>query len=507
MIAAVAAAGKLETEMKFGAWPGFTLPDLHDVVPGVTVGEPTTFDLDAIYVDTEDLRLVRNGVSLRRRTGEGATRWTLKLPSTGGDGDALRRREFDVETDVGSVPPELADLVVGWVRGAALAPVATIRTTRHRVDLLRDGRRLAEVDDDVVTVVEGDEVAARFREIEVELADGASSDLLALVAGALERAGAGAPDRTTKVVRALGPRALAPPDLTVAEVGPRATTAEVVRAALAEAARRLVERDHVVRLDDDVEGVHQARVATRRLRTVLATFGPVLDGDVVEGLRAELGWLAGLLGVVRDTDVLLERLRDAASTLDAVDRGAVAAVLARLERERAERFASLLGEMRTARYVELLDRVVATALEPPLTRAARGPAAEAVAALVRPRWIGLRRAVAGLGPQPAEDDLHEVRILVKKARDAVEVVVPVVGQPARRLADALDVLQRELGELSDAAVAQEWLRALTPSVPPAQAMVVGQLVGDQRRRSRAAGELWPQAWAACERKANVRWLG
>jgi CHAD domain-containing protein len=276
---------------------------------------------------------------------------------------------------------------------------------------------------------------------------------------------------------------------------------------LAVAARRLVERDHVVRLDDDVEGVHQARVATRRLRTVLATFGPVLDGDVVEGLRAELGWLAGLLGVVRDTDVLLERLRDAASTLDAVDRGAVAAVLARLERERAERFASLLGEMRTARYVELLDRVVATALEPPLTRAARGPAAEAVAALVRPRWIGLRRAVAGLGPQPAEDDLHEVRILVKKARDAVEVVVPVVGQPARRLADALDVLQRELGELSDAAVAQEWLRALTPSVPPAQAMVVGQLVGDQRRRSRAAGELWPQAWAACERKANVRWLG
>ncbi len=74
-------AGKLEREVKFGAWPGFVLPDLTDVAPGVTVTDGPELDLDATYVDTDDLRLVRRGVSLRRRTGEGAPRWTLKLPT------------------------------------------------------------------------------------------------------------------------------------------------------------------------------------------------------------------------------------------------------------------------------------------------------------------------------------------------------------------------------------------------------------------------------------------
>ena len=265
-------AGKLEREVKFGAWPGFVLPDLTDVAPGVTVTDGPELDLDATYVDTDDLRLVRRGVSLRRRTGEGAPRWTLKLPS-GGGGLALSRREFDVETDATEVPDQLSDLIRGWVRRDPLVVVATIRTRRRLLYLVGEQGELAEVADDVVSVVEGDEqVAARFREIEVELAPHASGDLLVLVAGALERAGAGAPDRTTKVVRALGPRALAPPDLTAPEVGPDATMALLVHAGLTKAARQVVDHDHVIRLDDDVEGVHKARVGLRRMRSNLQTF-------------------------------------------------------------------------------------------------------------------------------------------------------------------------------------------------------------------------------------------
>ena len=73
--------GSLEREIKLGAWPGFAMPDLTDVAPGVQVVAEPALDLDATYVDTADLQLVRNGVSLRRRTGEGPPRWTLKLPS------------------------------------------------------------------------------------------------------------------------------------------------------------------------------------------------------------------------------------------------------------------------------------------------------------------------------------------------------------------------------------------------------------------------------------------
>lgn len=500
--------GKLEQEMKFGAWPGFTLPDLNDVAPGVTVSQAVTLDLDAVYVDTPDLRLVRRGVSLRRRTGEGATRWTLKLPDAGHGGAALARREFDVDTDATLVPGELIDLITGWVRRTPVVPVATIRTRRHRWVLEdAEGHDLAEIDDDVVSVIEGEEqVAARFREIEVELASGGSPDLLTLVASALLAAGAGAPDRTIKVVRALGPRALAPPDLFVPEVGPHATMAELVHVGLARAARQVVDHDHVIRLDDDVEGVHKARVGTRRLRSDLRTFAPVLDTEWAETLRHDLRWLAGLLGVVRDTDVLLERLWASVGRLDEGDHGEGALVVGRLEQQRHQQVAEVLAEMRTDRYVDLLERVAEAGEHPALTRGARERAAGAVPALVRPRWVKLRRAVKTLGPQPADQELHAVRILAKRARYAVDVAVPVVGAPAEGLSGALAGLQDVLGELHDTSVAISWLRGLTTSLPHAQAMVSGQLIGAERQRAAELRMLWPSAWAACDRKSLVRWL-
>jgi CHAD domain-containing protein len=499
---------RLEQEMKFGAWPGFTLPDLDGVAPGVTVAEAPTLDLDAVYVDTPDLRLVRRGVSLRRRTGEGATRWTLKLPDLSGGGPALARREFDVETDATSVPDELADLVVGWVRRSPVGPVATIRTCRHRWTVQDpDGVDLAEIADDLVSVIEDDDqVAARFREIEVELASGASPDILSLVAGALARAGAGAPDPTSKIVRALGPRALAPPDLTPPDVGAHATLAELVHAGLARSARQVIDHDHVIRLDDDIEGVHKVRVGLRRMRSDLQTFAPVLESEWAEGLRRDLRGLAGSLGVVRDTDVLLERLWAAVVHLDERDHGDAALVVRRLEQQRHAQVAALLAEMRTDHYVDLLERVAAAGERPAVTHAARVRADQALPALVRPRWRKLRRAVAALGPRPADDELHAVRILVKRTRYAVDVAVPVVGAPAERLSGALAGLQDVLGELHDTAVATAWLRGLTATLPHAQAMVAGQLIGGERRRAQELRAVWPSAWSACDRRSLVRWL-
>ena len=71
---------------------------------------------------------------------------------------------------------------------------------------------------------------------------------------------------------------------------------------------RLMRHDPVVRLDTDPEGVHHARVATRRLRSDLRTFRTVLDQEWTAALREELGWLGGELGAARDAGVLLERL-------------------------------------------------------------------------------------------------------------------------------------------------------------------------------------------------------
>jgi CHAD domain-containing protein len=502
--------GAVETELKLGARPGFELPDLTGVAPGVTVVDLPTLDLDATYVDTADLRLVRRGASLRRRTGEGEPRWTLKLPDTGDGGAALSRRELDVRTADPEVPAAIADLVTAWVRSAPLAPVTVIRTRRRRRALRgADDAPLAEIDDDEVSVLDDGEVAARFREVEVELAPGASADLLTLVGDALGAAGAGRPDRTSKVARALGPRAMAPSEPEVPALTDASTLAELVVAGIAAPVRSLLDHDPVIRLDDDVEGVHKARVATRRLRSNLHTFASCVDARWAGALRDDLADLAGLLGAVRDSDVLLANLWSDLATLDPVDRPQGALLLSRLSEERAGHLATLLAELRSPEYIALLDRLVEAAAAPPLDgrdgRVDRR-AVDVVPELVAPRWKRLRRAVSDLGDDPTDADLHRVRILAKRTRYAADVAVPVVGEPAARLTASLARLQDVLGEVNDAAVAGEWLRRVAPTVTHAEAFAAGQLLTVRRQRAARLRGGWRSVWEDCARKGNVRWL-
>ena len=83
----------------------------------------------------------------------------------------------------------------------------------------------------------------------------------------------------------------------------------------------------------DPEGIHQARVACRRIRSALQTFGPVLDPAWAEALRAELGTLAADLGAVRDAEVLLMRLRSSAAQRG-LEEAATDRLLRRLEDDR-----------------------------------------------------------------------------------------------------------------------------------------------------------------------------
>src|SRR5437762_5038097 len=334
---------KIEREVKRAAWGGFAVPPLDDVAPDVSAAPLKTKKLDATYYDTRDLRLARAGVSLRHRVGDDPP-WTVKLPE-GEAGPVMSRREFPFAGPAGAVPAEAAALVRAYARSEALAPVARLKTERARVGLSFDGAQVAEIADDEVSVYHGRRLASRFREVEVEVEDTAPDGLLPAVVERLRDAGAGAPDKTPKVVRALGPRALEPLPGAVTAVGPDSTTGEVVRAAVANALARIVAHDPGVRLGDDPEDVHQARVGTRRLRSDLRTFRPLLDADWVAGLREEAGWYAALLGDVRDTEVLMERLEHQAHGLPKEDFAAVKPILTRLARERAGARGRLLAGM------------------------------------------------------------------------------------------------------------------------------------------------------------------
>src|SRR5205809_3937227 len=132
-----------ETEAKYDAPASVALPGLDDLPQVAGTSGPDEEQLEAEYYDTGDLRLIRAGITLRRRRGGHDAGWHLKLPA---GADTRQEIQLPLGRAGRRVPAELAKLVRGWTRGAALGPVAQIGTIRQRRALLDgQGESLAEV--------------------------------------------------------------------------------------------------------------------------------------------------------------------------------------------------------------------------------------------------------------------------------------------------------------------------------------------------------------------------
>jgi CHAD domain-containing protein len=507
----------LEEERKYEVEPGFALPELAGALPeGGRVVRCAPVSLRATYYDTADLRLARAGASLRYRRGDERP-WTLKLPT---DVPGIRH-EISRGGPSGTVPAELAGAVTAYVRGAALSPATVLRTTRRVYELRgRDGSLLAELDDDSVAVLDGKAVRSRFREIEVERHDGGRK-LLDRVGEQLRAAGAATGTFTPKHVRALG--GVGPADLVrpCGTLSRKASAGDVVTEALRADVVRMLSHDPLVRLrialPDGDTAVHQMRVGCRRLRSDLRTFAPLLERAWVEPLRAELGWIAGVLGGARDAEVLRARLRRTAGAdpLAPLDDAAVARIDAELAARYEEAVTELDAAMRGERYVALLELLVAAAASPRLVAArAAQPARELLPRLVGKPWRQLAYGADGvsgagaLDPVAPDDDWHLVRIRAKRARYAAEAVAGLLGGPAAELARAVTVVQTLLGEHQDAVIAADTWLSIARSDPDDHTLAVtaGRLVEREREAVRAVREAFPDAWAAADRRRLTQWL-
>src|SRR2546428_4526178 len=490
----------LEREVKLAAPPAFLLPDLEDVAAAVETSPVDERRLETVYYDTPDLRLARWGANLRIRQGEG---WTLKLPSTS-EGPALTRRELEFPGDAGRPPDAAVALVIGDVRLSCLVPVASRATVRRRVQLKnREGTLLAEVVDDDVSVIQGLRVQNRFREVEVELKDQSADRLLDPILARLRGAGAADEDPTSKLVRALGARATAVPEVDPVALTPSSTAGDVVRHAIAVSVASLMRHDPGVRLGDDPEDVHRARVATRRLRSQLRTFRALLDTEWANALREDLRWLGSGLGSVRDRQVMAQRIRSRSNALAEDDGPTVADLAAELQAESEEARGRLVLDMRSDRYIDLIERLVEASRAPALTADAQPRAELVLAGLARRDWKQLRKGVAALPDQPADAELHRIRILAKRVRYAAEAAEPIAGKRAGRTADAAAALQDVLGDHQDSVTAQQWLREAGEG---GRAFVAGELTALEREMAAHDRAAWHNVWKKVDRKRLRRWM-
>lgn len=440
----MAIATHLETERKYDAAADATLPALRDI-PGVTrVDDPRSERLAAIYFDTADQRLARYGATLRRRTGGADAGWHLKVPAGPDSRTELRLPLEDRPEGATNAPPdELAELTSAMTRGAAIRPVARIRTERQVWDLVGSaGEPLAEVTDDHVEarLLGKSDTVDEWREVEVELAAAGTPELLDLVEKVLRKAGIRRAAHGSKLARVL------PAPARPATDGD--TAGDVVLAYVRQQFDAIVTQDLRVRRDEP-DAVHQMRVATRRLRSALRVYKRIVRGT--SRLRDELRWLGRRLAEARDLEVQYARFQSDVDTLPAAL--VVGPVSARLTRHYGPALASAretalktLGDKRYQRLLESIDRLLT---DPGRTRrAGRGASAEL------PEHV--RRAYRAVVRRRSSDaSLHDVRKAAKRYRYALEVAEP--GGKAVKLAKALTKL---LGEHQDGVVARPVLREL-----------------------------------------------
>ncbi|WP_407344068.1 CHAD domain-containing protein [Pengzhenrongella phosphoraccumulans] len=520
-----------EIEAKLEVSPDAVLPDLTGL-PGVASIDPAhEHTLEAVYLDTPELRLAGAQTTLRRRTGGADAGWHLKLPVSADERIELRApiEAAGDGSDAGAVrddvPGELAAAVRARVRDGALEPVVVLHT-RRTVRRLRDraGRVLAELADDEVTAREpaagaltlndltAGAVTATWREWEFELVDG-DRDLLAAAVRLLRRADGAAPAHPSKLARALGDRL---------QHAARTDDREPPAAGSAGAALRdhlRAQRDRLIAVDprvrrDEPDAVHQMRVCTRQLRSALATFRPLLAGGGREDLRAELRWLGELLGAARDAEVARGLLAElvAAEPAEAV----IGPVAQRLDDDRARAYRmahdQALVELDSPRYFRLLDALDDLADAPALTTLAAGRPTDVLPARVRHDWRRLERAYRSARKAPPgahrDEHLHETRKAAKRVRYAAEASTPALGRPARSYALAAKDLQTLLGDHHDCVELRAVLLRVADEARLAgeDTFTYGRLHAlVQARAERLEADL-PRVWHPMSSRRRRRWL-
>lgn len=270
-----------------------------------------------------------------------------------------------------------------------------------------------------------------------------------------------------------------------------------LRARVDEQVRALVRHAEGARAGQDAEHVHQLRVAVRRARAVLKTV------RAHEHLQAELKWLGGALGDVRDADVLLAHLRASAADFDEDERAAVEQLLAGLERRRRGARRHMLAALRGSRYRALLASLAEAALvaEPTLPKACAP-----MVSVIRKPHRKLVKAADAIGDDPADDDLHRLRIRGKRLRYAAEMAAPTAKKKVKALVKATKKVQDILGDHQDAVVAEERIRALLDAVDEENsievAVVAGRLIERERARKAACRAQWCEALAKVDKRAR-----
>jgi inorganic triphosphatase YgiF len=469
--------------------------------------------LRAVYYDTGDRRLRKAGLSLRVR--QSGARFTQTVKS-GFLKDSLRRGEWEAPVPTASPDltlalPFLPEKLRSRLSPEALQPV--FATDIHRLSrLVHLPSGSVEVSFDHGILKAGERTLS-VDEIELELKDGTAQTLYDLALRLMEH-GPVRPSVRGKSDRGFDladgtPPAAPRPDRPILD--PEAPVDEAFAAILRGALFHLLRSLPAAEDGQNPEGVHQVRVALRRLRSAFGLMRTVAASASLDAFDAEAKWLADSLGSARDCDIFVEEtLSSIAEALPELDGFADLRRLAEKRRSDGYRSArAAIADQRASRFILELGGWIEQ-------RGWRGDVSpEALGALGHPAIDFADRTLAELHAKVLKrgrhfnamppEERHKLRIAVKKLRYATDFLMPLYGsrKSARRFASELADLQEELGRYNDMATTRTIVAGFAVE-PAGRSPAAGAVIGWQAQGLAGAEPRLRSAWRAF-REARAPW--
>jgi len=470
------APSPMEIELKLALDPAYAARfRRHPLLAGAKVARQT---LHSLYFDTPDFALTRRLIALRlRRVGY---HWVQTLKAAAPAVGALSSRPewearvMDNTPDLAVLPPEARALLAGIDLGG-LAPVfvTDVKRATWRVVVGETAMEIAldqgEILADAANLA--NPAVSPVSEIELELKSGPPNGLFDAALSLLDRVPLRIDSRSKAAIgfRLAGAVKMAPakaiwPKLDPAQGAGSAWTS-LIEAALAQMVDNL---PGFLEQPEELEYLHQLRVALRRLTSLARLLAPLSQPDPA--------WLAPLrkhmaaLNPARDWDVFLrETLPRLELPLGVSDK---AALLARAEAMAADARQAAQAALAAPEFTRAVLQLGQALLTPPASEMSAGKWATQV---LEQRWKGVKRRGAALAGGDAMAR-HRLRIAVKKLRYACDAVAGLYGKRGDKSLARVAALQENLGAINDLVVADRLMRALAQTHPEC-AFSAGRVVG------------------------------
>jgi CHAD domain-containing protein len=478
------------------------------------------------YLDTFDWSLMKNKLALRYRVSNGSAMYALKSIGFIEDGIA-KRMETEISLDRPVDVPALIrvkrvrKLVDGMIFPRKLIEQIQVRSERRRYRVTSPEEAEIELAFDTSTFalrgLHKPRRVQKLEELEAEILkgpEGALQSLFALLSDRFRYP----PSKASKFEVAIERFRITipskkPPKGLRPHLDDRLDLA--VRKILTHQFMWLREHLPGVQQDLDTEFVHQARVATRRMRSALRLFREAIPESTATYLGGELKWLGGMFGAVRDLDVFLLNLSRFKNQMESFPPKKKRAFEDLIEKHRRTPLKALCQALESPRYRNF-ERRLAQFLERPLPARPRPslalkPVREVAPVIITEKFDAVIEQGRALLADPKPKQYHLLRIQMKKLRYASEFMATAYEGTLDAMIERAVEIQDCLGELQDTVFTRKFIESLIEDwkgklVDPDLLFILGEIYQLQSEIARERRETFDRIWKPFSSEESITLL-